>query len=177
MPIEVRNNVNIFPVLERYDPDGFVTPSQDTKGHSAKFWFRAPEGLEAQVGIIMAARRFPYKTASDLYRHALVRHLQWLSTLEPEMKSVMSQVQVVLNLMREEQFNLEYQGVFEEVSRTVSRYLAGGHEVEARRVVERCQSEFEAMPEGFWRDQYTGELSRRFGYLMQQSQSQSQTEV
>lgn len=100
-------------------------------------------------------------------RHALVRHLRWLGTLEGDVPSVMSQVQIVLDVCREENYHQEFNDVFTTVGATVSRYLSGGHNGEALRTVARCKDAFEGMPEGFWREQYLGELMKRFGYLFE----------
>ena len=160
--------VKLFPVPEKYDPDEFLTSAADPKGHSERFWFRAPGGLQRQVEIIMSAKRFPYKTASDMLRHALMRHLGWLGQLEPDVTSVMSQVTVVMDLMKEEQYNQEFITLFEEMGKTIYRYISGGHYGEAMRTVARCRESFEAMPEGsFWRNQYLTELHKRFGHLLE----------
>lgn len=155
------------PQQSKYDPEEFIISSTDSKGHNEKFWFRAPGGLDRQIQIVMAAHKFPYKTPSDLLRHALVRHLHWLTTLEPDICSVMGQVQVVIDICREEQYQQDFNEVFDAVGSTIQRYLSGGHTGEALRTVARCRDTFMDMPEGFWRDQYMNELMKRFGYLLE----------
>jgi hypothetical protein len=159
--------VVLFPVKERYDPEEFLTSATDAKGHGERFWFRAPSGLLRQIEIFLAAKRFPYKSATDILRHALIRHLTWLGTLEPDVDSVMRQVEAVQDLMREEQYNQDFISMFEDLGKTVYRYLAGGHNGEAMRMIGRCRDTFEKMPEGFWRDQYLAELMKRFGHLLE----------
>ena len=49
---------------------------------SAKMYFRAPPETERAIRSIVELRRFPYKSASHLIRHALWKHLKWLETKE-----------------------------------------------------------------------------------------------
>lgn len=57
------------------DPEEFIVPVSDSKGHSVRGNFRCPPGWMAEVSHIVATRMFPYKDVSHVLRHALWRHL------------------------------------------------------------------------------------------------------
>ena len=46
----------------RPDPAEFRIPASDTKGHSARQWFRCIPAMARQIEQVIQARQFPYRT-------------------------------------------------------------------------------------------------------------------
>ena len=148
------------------DPSEFRVPASDTKGHSARHWFRCIPIMARQVDQIVQAKKFPYRTKGDLLRHALHRHMKWLSTLEP-MVTVSGQVDAVLEIMRDEEMNDDFSLVFEKMKERVSQHLASGANREAVRLVMTIQGCINEMPGGFWKDKYKKQLKNQFGDMLE----------
>lgn len=147
------------------DPESFRIPASDTHGHSERMWFRVQPGHNRQIGITLQSRWFPYRSSGDLIRHAIHRHLQWLESLAP-VASVTKQVDAILELVRDDEFNDDFKEVFNRMGERVGAYIAGGQIDRARSMVARIASMIEEMPDGTWKDQYRGEISQKFGYLL-----------
>jgi hypothetical protein len=115
---------------------------------------------------ILQAHRFPYKDKSSIVRHAIHRHLAWLTSLEP-VKSVMGQVEAACQVLGEIEQQSEFNALFEKMSAQISSYLGRNAEGEARRLVMTILRIVRDMPLGYWRDQYEEELNSRWGYLVE----------
>jgi Arc/MetJ-type ribon-helix-helix transcriptional regulator len=68
-----------------FSEEEWQQPASDNKGHSVKLSCRVPPPVARMIEAIVASQRFPYQTADDLVRHAVVRHLyalhSWDQTL------------------------------------------------------------------------------------------------
>ena len=104
--------------MPNYDVNEFRVHASDKKGHSARRWFRLQPGHDQMLSEIVASRKFPYRDAGDIVRHAVKRHLDWLETLEP-IPSVTKQVDIILDLMRQEEFQRDFQTVMDKLREQV----------------------------------------------------------
>ena len=149
-----------------FNPEDFRVPANDTQGHSEREWFRIQPGHDRQIDTIVGGRVFPYRSKGDLIRHAVVRHLIWLETLAP-IPSVTKQVDAIIEIVREEEFNSDFKDVFERLSERVGGYMAQGQVSQARSLVSRVRDNIDRMPPGLWRDQYLSEIHSRWGSLFE----------
>jgi len=146
-------------------PEEFRVPANDTNGHSERAWFRIQPGHDRQLDTIAGSSAFPYRSKGDIIRHAVRRHLDWLETLAP-VPSVTAQVDAIIEIVREEEFNEDFRQVFDRLSERIGSYVGVGQVDRAKSLVSRVMNQIESMPDGGWRDQYMSELNSRFGYLM-----------
>lgn len=142
------------------DPvDEFIIPASDTKGHSARHWFRCIPAMARQVEQVVQAGVFPYRTKGDLLRHALHRHIRWLNNIEPT-TTVSSQVDAILEIMRDEEMNNDFSLVFNKLDERINIHLSNGEDGEAARLVLMVQSHVGRMPDGFWKDKYAKKMEK-----------------
>ena len=90
------------------DPEEFVIPSQDNKGHSARVQFRCPPDWTGKVSHIVATRMFPYKDVSHLLRHALWRHLKWLKGKDSRLIRSLSWIEAMQKICKKSEKRREY---------------------------------------------------------------------
>ena len=154
--------------LEDLKPESFRVGGLDTHGHTRRMFFRAQPGHDNQVISIIQSKAFPYRRKGDLLRHALHRHLQWLESLAP-IPSTTTQVDAILQIIREEEFNSDYMHVFEAVTKTIADYLGKGSSGQAVRVLLELQQSIVQMNDGYWKDQYLAELELKFGHLVKEA--------
>ena len=143
----------------------FIVPASDIKGHSSRFWGNMQPALDRQISVIVNSKWFPYKSKGDLIRHAIQRHLHWLETLAP-FPSVMGQVDAILELVRDEQFNSEFADAIVKLTDQVARYVATNQLPRAKSLVIRVMDKIQGMPEGAWKDQYVSEIETKFGHYL-----------
>lgn len=145
--------------------EDFRVPASDVHGHSERMWFRLQPGHNRQMGILLQSRWFPYRSTGDLIRHAVQRHLQFLEGLAP-VASVTKQVDAILELVRDEEFNDDFKEVFNRLGERVGGYIASGNIDRARSMTARIAQMIEDMPDGTWKDQYQRDIGQKFGYLL-----------
>jgi len=150
------------------NPDDFRVPASDTKGHSARQWFRCIPTMARVLEQIIQSKQFPYRTKGDLLRHALHRHIGWLGSLEP-MITVSGQVDTIIEVMRDEEMSNDFALVFTKMGERVSQHLQDGADREAIRLIMTVQSHVNKMPDGFWKDKYKKEMKKKYGNLLEKA--------
>ena len=153
-----------------YDIGEFRIPGSDTKGHYDRVFCRVMPGQALQIKNVLKSKRFPYRTEGDLERHAIYRHLAWLDTLEV-LPSVTRQVDAMIEVLNQEEFQQDFIAVFQNVQSVVAQYTATGANGEARRVLATIINHVDGMPEGYWKARYRHELEEKFGHLMNQGET------
>lgn len=147
-----------------YSESEFLIPARDARGHYERCWFNIPGGYKRQIQMILNSKKVPYKTESDLHRHALHRHLSWVLALEGGIPSVMQEIEMANELLRREQFHQEIQQLFVKLDQTVASYLGEGAIEEAKRIIGKVRHQIEQMPKGYWRDKSMKNL-KKYDYL------------
>lgn len=149
----------------RLNPDQFRVAARDTQGNFERMQFRGTPGLAYQADLMLNSKKFPYRTKGDIYRHALVKHLEWLHSLK-EVPSIMAQVDIINAVMLDEEIAADFQVVFEKIGERMSHYMGTGAMGEARRVYLKIEKLIEDMPSGYWQKKYTKELHDRWGHIL-----------
>ena len=85
----------------------------------------------------------------------------------PPIPSVTRQVDAIIEIVREEEFNSDFKDVFERLAERVGGYMAQGQVNQARSIVSRVKDNIDRMPAGLWRDQYLSEINSRWGSLFE----------
>ena len=158
---------------KNYNLKDFVFPASDPGGVSARLQFRCSPGYARRVDIIVHSRRFPYKTPTDIYRHALDRHLKWLSELEPGLPLDLPTLEVVNKITREQRERQQFMKSFAELKPTLFDLIGAGAEGEAARIVGEVLTEVQRMEPGHWRDKFLEEVTRHFGHLLEQKKAET----
>lgn len=141
-------------------------PSQDSKGHSDRVQFRAHPGQLRQAQEIANRPNCPYKTVSDLYRHALKRHLEWLATQEGFQPTVDSQLDAILRILEEEERRAVFEAEIDKADTIIWNRIKSGGEEAAKDIVAEIHREVLKMPEEYWRTRYLNEIRKRWGHLL-----------
>jgi hypothetical protein len=152
-------------VGNNYDPSAWIINARDKNGHYERQWVNVMPAHHAQIAIILASKKFPYRSAGDLLRHAIVRHLQYLDAME-EFPSVTRQADLLNENLVFEQLQHECLATIEGTARIVAQHMSTGEPHEAARFVRKQMAIIAKMPDGFWKSRYTSEMNRRFAQLL-----------
>lgn len=169
--------VNLVPSVgdkdQRTNWDYWHIPARGPRGHSSRIQVRVPPELLAQCQNAFNSGHYPYKSIGYMYRHALLRHLNWLRE-NPDyvdgVGSTINAINAMVKVLREEDFMDDFRGMFDKLEETVSRHRSRGEIDRARQVVMSIWGEVKAMEDEFWRLQYEGELVKRYGELLKQDE-------
>ena len=93
-----------------YSGDLWNIPASDEQGHNDPMTIRLPPGWLGQIQRIIESKVFGYGTSGHLGRHAIIRHLIYLESLEDIPKSTIGQIRAAREI-------LEYQETLHEVGR------------------------------------------------------------
>jgi hypothetical protein len=150
---------------QKYDPADFIIPARDNKGESVRVWNRIQPGHERALSTILQSKKFPFKTQGDVMRWCLHVGLKRLEKMEA-IPSVTQQVDAMMTMLRDEEFQLEFQAFIQFSTHIINRHMSEGSHGEARRLVAQLKSRIEGMPDGYWRTKYLKAVDTSFGHLL-----------
>ena len=154
----------------------FRLPANDEKGHGVPVHVRVPPSYLKQLEIIVTSKHWPYQTASDVVRHALKRHMEWLSTLA-SIPSVIHQTNAINEILVEEGDKSTFLEIIDELAKKVGEAVAAGRLGPARELLARVMGEIDGMPEGWWKEQYRAVMGERFKGLLDRPEAASLAEL
>ena len=147
--------------------DDFKIPVSDDKGHNVHMSFRCMPNWSGHIDRIVKMGGFPYSNRGDLIRHAMMRHFHWLESLEEVPRSILSQIQMVIDLIEDDKRQQGFEGAMEGLQERVSYHMNNGDLGQARRQILQALECVEEMPDGFWRDKFDRELKRAHGRILE----------
>jgi hypothetical protein len=154
--------------MSELDEKDFFVAASDSKGHSDRVWFRIMPTYMRLVDEILTSKKFPYRTTSDVMRHALKRHVVWLQA-QSGVKSPMACLAATEDVLRKEYEVQAFQGILEKINGVIGYHVANGEFGEAARVYIQILAQLDQMPEGYLRDRYMGQLHALYGYVLNKS--------
>jgi len=148
--------------MDPYSLDEFFVKPTDEKGHGDKVSARVPPDLARLVEVIVASRRFPYQTSSDLFRDAIWRLAGFLSTQIDSFEGTT----ITVKLMASEEtlrFQKSHSGLLKVVDDLAVELIALDSRTEKKRVVKRIWDHFESIKEPYWKERAQRSLKEKYG--------------
>jgi hypothetical protein len=151
-----------------YDEAEFLVGGAGSGRHGAlePVNFKLHEGWLAEANNWWRARKFPYKSLSDLFRHAVVRHLKYFlpmleGTLDDSLLHIMGQIDDQIARWK---FNTMFIAQIESIAEQVNQTLAmpGGRE-ECERMLGGLYKKIQKARNGFFKQVYLKLFDDRFG--------------
>jgi len=152
--------------IRKIDPEDFHVPTSDSQGHSTRFQFRGLKQMRAMVGEAIQTKQFPYRTDSDLYRHALIRHLRWLTDLGYIGVNNIFVIDAISEIARDDENHQQFMLSIGQLEERVRYHRREGSMEVAKQMVDRVKELIEKMPEGPWKTGYRKEFKKRFPDLV-----------
>lgn len=152
----------------KYDEGEFLVGGGSST-ETDKIWARLHEGYIAQVRRIVDSKRFPYRDKSDVYKHAIVRHVLWLDTLEPGAvdRGVLHQLQQEEELIKHEQRKIRFIKHIDLISSVVSDIMEmPGGKKRVAWLLRKLRQHIDQMEDDFYKSYYERMWMDRFGVYL-----------
>lgn len=154
-----------------FDPAEFIIPANDGKGQSSMVQFRSAHQYQRAMQQVIASQKFPYATVSDLVRHAMVRHLDWLTEIVdlPQTRQLVAMMHVVNRRLLHNKMDREVHDYIDEFREDIRSLIETGPEgvSEARKRVAQTLADIQRADAGFYRDRFLARIQSEFGYLLE----------
>ncbi len=174
-PINVPSGHGLFVIAggqqpAKYDEAEFLVGGRGVgKGDMESVTFKIHEGYVAEMDKWWKSKKFPYKSMSDIVRHAVVRHVRYfLPALEGEVEGTLIHE---LTSMDETTARWKFQNMFvrhiESIAEQVNATLAmpdGRMEVE--RMLRVYQRRLESIKPSYFKRVYEKQFNDRFGVYL-----------
>ena len=154
------HSINPNDFAKHTQPDSFIIPAGDDRGHSTRLQFRCSPAYGRRIDEVVHSRKFPYKTHSDLLRHALDRHLKYLNEEAPELELDMATIDVINRIINRKREEIDFMNSIESLTQTVYDF--------ARETLRETLEVVDQVQDEYLRDSYKDEIKKRFGYLMRE---------
>lgn len=149
-----------------YNPADFVIPASDHQGHSERVYCRIQPQHERAISVIMKSHKFPFRTAGDFMRWAIVRGLKVCNSLEP-MPGFMGAADAITEILRQEMYLQELTAMFAKMEGTMATHIANGAHGEARKMLTTILTNIRAIDEPYWKKKCEEDVMKRFGHLLE----------
>ena len=147
------------------DSRDFQVPASDQKGHSVRKSVRISPQLDMQIDLILGSRKFPYRTEGELLRHAVMKHCRWLLSMQDDIQSLMPQIETMMEMVRMEEEQRQFSEVVEKIVKEATSLAAEGHVRKARSLVDKAMTQAGKIPDRYWREKYSREITTKLGHL------------
>jgi len=153
--------------LDSFTERRLIVPASDMRGRSERIWVRMQPLLIRACQMLVASKKFPWKTPGDFQRFAIADTIRRLLRDAPEkVQTVHAQMEAMKDILIHEEMHAEFAGIFERASRVIEMYRSTGARDEARRLISELRAQINAMPDGYWKGKHRKELSDRYRDLM-----------
>lgn len=152
-----------------YDLNQFFIKSTDERGHGNKIQARIPPDLARIVEIIVASKRFPYQTSSDLLRDSIWRLAGLLAPKVDsyELTTIMAQLSASEELLKPVEAGEKLMKVLDNLG---LRLMALDSNDERKKLVGKIKEELERVREPYWKERALRTLKERYGeYFVRES--------
>jgi len=158
---------------EELNPTDFIVPAKTKNGTSAPITIKVPEEWLRRAQELVMTRKLRYKTVSDLFRHSLLRHINWLEEITPDVSVWWNFFYATYKIVQaSEELSIAYKNL-DYLSDVVNDFVAKGMIEEARRMVLDYIRTIHKSPDGKtgWKKKILSEVQARHGDLIKSGAS------
>ncbi len=151
----------------QYSVEEFLCPGQDDRGTSHRLHFRVTPVTERALEVLRDSKRFPYKTVSDIVRHAVARHVAWLHQLETTIpKHFLAGLTAVDEVVRDSEIMTAVSETFRKLDANIQAHQSVGDDAEAIRVLSMARSQIAKIPDCRWKRNFLIQFSTKYAALL-----------
>lgn len=155
---------------QKYDESEFLVGGRgNSAGETEKEIFKIHEGYVIQSRRVVDSHVFPYQSLSDLYRHAVIRHIDYLNALEPGVihKGLLHQLKQINEVVAWEQRQVHFTNTIDKIASLVSDVLElpnGKRQVGT--ILRKIRKHIDQTDDDFYRAHFERMFRERFGNLL-----------
>jgi hypothetical protein len=149
-----------------YDPEEFLIPAADDKGHSEKLWTKVSPQYAHEISSVVHSDLFAWDTPASFIRWAIHHGLKFVFSLRPEHPHHFAAIEAINHVVQRQELMAAFARSVDRVEQQANQLIAQGAQSEAVRMVHDIRSAAKKMPPGFWREKYLSDIEKRFSYLL-----------
>lgn len=150
-----------------FSSEEWVVPATDSKGHSVRETVRIPPIMHRAIEILIASKRFPYKTPGDFIRHHIYRGLFFCHRRQADVpRHILSVCEAIITQMRDEQQLMTMRAAIEQTVKTIAQHATDGNVPMVRQLIAQIHSMLEQIDKNSaWKKRFKKEfLEKCAGY-------------
>jgi hypothetical protein len=142
----------------KYTTEEWVSVAQDEHGHSSRLDIRVSPHMAREMALIVAGKKFPFRTVQDLAVHAIYRDLYRLHKLEPTMpRHILSAMEANTELLRDDQIMVQIREHLDLMAKRASYHQDQGDHKDAIRLMNSCRAAISNVKDGVWKRKWMAE--------------------
>lgn len=144
--------------------EDFNFPPSSASAQSVPINFRMPAELNRVMDELFYSRKWSYRTPSDMYRHAMIRHAEWLSDQSPNKQNT-EYLRAMAAALNKESEMTAFQQIMDQLRAQVHAYMDSGAREDAVRTVATQLGAIDGMPNGPTKTRFRERIHSEFGHL------------
>lgn len=151
--------------MPKTEAERYIIPSRDQLGQSSREQFRCRPDYVRQMEIILASRKFPYITKSDIMRHALHELLAKLESETPIPDSLFRKIEMANEILRHEEIERRIYELMDNLEQAITVCLRDGDRGEVIRLVGMIRYYLDGGDQSYWTDKALERLKKYEKFL------------
>lgn len=146
-----------------FSHEEWVVPATDAKGHSVRESVRIPPVMHRAIEVLVASKRFPYKTVGDFVRHAIYRNLFFCHRRADDVpRHLLSVAESVIVQMRDEHQMMTMRAAIEATVKTLSQHATDGNVAMVRQIIGQIHSMLSQIDKNSaWKKQFLRQFAQQ----------------
>ena len=163
--------ISPLPTDEDIDEEWLI-PSSDENGHNVRIQTRVPPGYVAAIQKIIQSGDFPYRTDSDLFRHAVHRLMRELHGMprNRKVRGYISKLELANSIVQDSERDAATQAFFDVTIQKMQKLQAAGHMQQVIRLDRKLRAVLFEESRGYWFDVLKKMYDERVTPLIPKSQ-------
>lgn len=141
----------------------FNYPPSSSNTQSIPLNFRIPAELHRMLVELFDSKKFPYRTFSDLERHAMFKHVEYLNNHSGARHNI-NYLQAMVIVLNKESEITDFQQIMDKLRIQVHVYQENGYREDAARIVNIILGTIAGMPDTQSKRMYEERIRGEFGH-------------
>lgn len=140
--------------------DEFCLSASDERGHSVPMSVRVSPDMSMQLEIILASKKWPFRTKGDVIRTAVLKYMKYLEKENPIPGSVLGHILAMNEVVKWNEAQKQFLETITNAEGLIRGMMHSDPDI-ARTVVLNIKDAIDKMPDSPWRDKFVREYESK----------------
>lgn len=143
--------------------DTFVIAGRDDRGAHMTVHVSMPPAMVRAMQIILRSLRFPYVDVASLIRHAIKRHVYWITAQRNSIeRHILPTLESITEVARDDDMRTRVEEALARTEAQIDRHMRSGESAEALKMLASIRSKLEGVQDSTWTRRFRTEIEHKY---------------
>ena len=143
--------------------DTFVIAGRDDRGAHMTINISVPPAMVRACQIIVRSLRFPYIDVAALVRHAIKRHVYWITAQRNSIeRHMLPSLESIMEVARDDDMRTRVEEALARTEAQIDRHMRSGESAEALKMLGAIRSKLDNVQDSTWTRRFKGEIEHKY---------------